>query len=72
MAVMVSAYYCLGNEKKKSYTVLDMVTQDKRSLARPRRRWEYEVGISLKENLCNANGLGMLGSVYKPVVAGCE
>jgi hypothetical protein len=44
MAVMVRA---LGM-KKKSYTVLDVVTQDKGSLARPRRRWEYKVKRSLK------------------------
>jgi hypothetical protein len=46
MAVMVRAYWCLGNEKK-NHTVLDPVTEDKRSLARLSGRWEYKVKIHM-------------------------
>jgi hypothetical protein len=60
IAVMVRSYCCVGNEKK-SYIDLDPVTREKRSLARPRGRWEYKVKIGLKENLCNGNGVGLLG-----------
>jgi hypothetical protein len=36
-------------EKKKVYRVLVGKTEVKRPLGRPRRRWEYGIGINLME-----------------------
>jgi hypothetical protein len=44
----------------------------KRLLLRPRRRWEYNIKIVLKEILCGGFGLVPTDSGYGPVAGVCE